>query len=1157
MSLIFVIVLIFSATFENPSVAWHFNTGADIRCSPVVANIDDKHPGSEIVIGNINGEVFCLSSEGSLIWNESFGSDYFLFCPTIADIDDDETPEVLIYSKTANGQGCVFCLNNDGSERWRFNTYNYRNWSGLTVANIDNLGNPEILVGSSDGNLYCLNSNGNTVWTYSTGGCITVPSVANIDGLETPEVIFGNMDEKLRCLDSKGNLKWETYLGFPTRGGGTAIADVDLDGEPEIIVNTNVYSGISYIWCIKNNGGMKWRKKILNNNSSGLSMAAVDDINNDSYPEIVIFSNCYNDLQDSIFALQDAGDSARIVWSTSAADWIGGSRTIPIICNLDGENSKEVIWMGTEYLRIYDGSYGNVIYENIDFQSPTAVEHPAVADIDGDGHAEIIATYRNTEIAVLECDEWVKCRDQFSSYTYHITNINDDLSVPRIEPNSWETHNSWLAQGFLPVGNIIVRPDQTDSILPDSTIDYTLMVTNNTDSSDVINISASGTKPEWTREIYDSAGLDTLTDTNSDGIPDIDSLAPDNTVNILVKITPPSDALYGDTDTTIVTGSLSSNPSIRDHARLITMVERLVAVNIEPASSDSIQPGETVRYYLWVRNEGNSTDCIDIIARSDWDISILGPSGEDTLTDTDGDDIQDVGDISPDESRGLFVDITPPYDVIIGEIDTTLVFAYSSIDTSVSDSVLLITKIYGDIGVIIEPDTSDSIYPGEMIEYQLYITNVGRYEDVIDIEATHTQQWDFSLLDTLNNQLYDTDGDGRIDVGSLSTEETASITFRITPPSFLQAGLEDSSVIYAISSLDTTITDSVLIFTKIRRIVDIELEPEVSIDSIAPLETTFYPFSVINFGNGDDTVDLFISDASPEWEYIIYDEGLAAGDHNNNTIPDVIIPMYGEKELNLKVIPPMVLVYMEDSIKLIGISSVKTSVKDSIHFITVITQSPSISIEPDIEDYIKTAEVKEYILTVSSGNIEDTVSLSLTPLPYGWGGALYYENDEIEDINGDGLLDLGCLSPLEERDITFKITAPQVIVDISNIDVETVVFAYSMLYPPLSDSAVIITHLRLGLDIYNYESPFKDKTVFVFSLPESGNLTIDIYNRVGERIRELISSRHFDRGIFTETWNGTNDYGEQVSPGVYIYVCEFENDEGGKDRVIKKTILLK
>ena len=245
---------------------------------------------------------------------------------------------------------------------------------------------------------------------------------------------------------------------------------------------------------------------------------------------------------------------------------------------------------------------------------------------------------------------------------------------------------------------IIIEPDQADSVLPDSTIDYSLWVINNTDYSDVINILPFGTGPGWQRVVCDSTGIDTLIDTNGDGVPDTDSIVPGDSISIIVKITPSSNALYGDRDTTIIRGCLAGDTTIRDSAVLITMVERVVLVDIEPDTSDSTHHGEDVKYYLWTKNEGNSIDCIDITAESNWHVRLLDCTGADTLTDTDNNGRQDVGSILPGDARSLFVSITPPLNALIGEVDTTTVYAKSSLDTTVTDSVLLITKIYGDIG---------------------------------------------------------------------------------------------------------------------------------------------------------------------------------------------------------------------------------------------------------------------------------------------------------------------------------------------------------------------------------------------------------------------------------------------------------------------------
>ena len=450
---------------RDPTVAWHYYLVAETWCSPAVADIDTSSPGSEIVIGTTGGVVFCLGSDGSLKW--TFTASGELFHPAIANIDDEGPPEVLIRADY------VYCLNSDGTERWSFDAGgSCHGAAGLTIANMDTVGHPEILVGGGRDSLYCLNYDGTLRWSYSTGGCVTSPAVANIDEQGTPEVIFGSNDGRVYCLDSDGNFRWSTELGGFL--DAVSVADVDLDWEAEIVAVGWTAAGPNMVYCLEKDGSLRWSAQLLSGGSAQVSMAAIDDINDDARPEIVVFSNCEDHTRDSLYALQDdesgANPSFRIVWAAWAADTIGGSATAPIIYDLDGDGDKDVTWEGTNYLRIYNGSDGSTLYENTDFCSRTGREHPAIADIDGDGHAEVVAIYNYEEIAVLESDTFPECRDQFSCYTYHITNINDDLTVPRIERNHWQTHNSWLAQGFLQVHDVgVVSIDSPpDMIKPDS-----------------------------------------------------------------------------------------------------------------------------------------------------------------------------------------------------------------------------------------------------------------------------------------------------------------------------------------------------------------------------------------------------------------------------------------------------------------------------------------------------------------------------------------------------------------------------------------------------------------------------------------------------------------------------------------------------------------
>ena len=85
----------------------------------------------------------------------------------------------------------------------------------------------------------------------------------------------------------------------------------------------------------------------------------------------------------------------------------------------------------------------------------------------------------------------------------------------------------------------------------------------------------------------------------------------------------------------------------------------------------------------------------------------------------------------------------------------------------------------------------------------------------------------------------------------------------------------------------------------------------------------------------------------------------------------------------------------------------------------------------------------------------------------------------------------------------------------------------------------------------NYPNPFNPTTQIRFDLPEMTDATITIYNMVGQAVRTFEMSS-LPSGFHTLTWNATNDFGQQVSAGVYFY--QLQSKEFVKTR---KMILLK
>lgn len=68
----------------------------------------------------------------------------------------------------------------------------------------------------------------------------------------------------------------------------------------------------------------------------------------------------------------------------------------------------------------------------------------------------------------------------------------------------------------------------------------------------------------------------------------------------------------------------------------------------------------------------------------------------------------------------------------------------------------------------------------------------------------------------------------------------------------------------------------------------------------------------------------------------------------------------------------------------------------------------------------------------------------------------------------------------------------------------------------------------------NYPNPFNPVTQIRYTLPQLANVQLKIYDILGREVKTLINSE-LPAGAYRVEWNGTNNYGTQVSSGMYIY----------------------
>jgi hypothetical protein len=75
--------------------------------------------------------------------------------------------------------------------------------------------------------------------------------------------------------------------------------------------------------------------------------------------------------------------------------------------------------------------------------------------------------------------------------------------------------------------------------------------------------------------------------------------------------------------------------------------------------------------------------------------------------------------------------------------------------------------------------------------------------------------------------------------------------------------------------------------------------------------------------------------------------------------------------------------------------------------------------------------------------------------------------------------------------------------------------------------------IKFSLD-ENYPNPFNPSTTLRFDLPNVSNATLTIFNMLGQKVKTF-NLQNRQAGSHSLKWNATNDYGDPVSAGIYLY----------------------
>ncbi len=257
----------------------------------------------------------------------------------------------------------------------------------------------------------------------------------DLDGV--PDIVTGSAIYDTDCKPKPG---WPNGQF----DGLVAVADFIGDSHPQIVVVSNGTVRLQN-WL----GKVLWGPiAIPGAIAKGGGPPTVADFDGDGHPEIGV-----------------AGLSSYTVFKPFAANPVLWSRTTQdksavtgsSVFDFENDGKAEVVYADECYLRVFSGPTGDILFETPN-PSSTTHNNPIVADVDRDGRAEIVVSTDSTGepscpwektqdlhafhgITVYKDlrDRWVGTRSIWNEHAYHVTNINDDGSVPWPEKRNWST----------------------------------------------------------------------------------------------------------------------------------------------------------------------------------------------------------------------------------------------------------------------------------------------------------------------------------------------------------------------------------------------------------------------------------------------------------------------------------------------------------------------------------------------------------------------------------------------------------------------------------------------------------------------------------------------------------------------------------------------
>jgi hypothetical protein len=369
--------------------------------------------------------------------------------PSAGDVDGDGHVEIA--APTSGGGVALF--DDEGAQLWRTDSgEGFSSWSPTLIANLDGQGDAEILR-----SLTVYDSAGDVLWSAENGlvgfvGQVSVVADVDLDGEQ--EVVTGNL-----ILNGADGGEEES---FPQLSDGfTAVADFDKSTpQPEIAV---VATDGTRIQTITGEIIFGPYDAVLGQSFFG-GPPVIGDFDNDGEAEfgsaggsayVVFDPDCTNDwARDGECA---SGNDDGVLWTKQTQDFSSGV-TGSSVFDFDFDGVNEVVYNDECFTRVYDGLTGDTRWIRTN-STATGFEYPIIADADGDGRTEIVvpandligscpndpdtgevfsgATYGLQVWRDVE-DRWAASRRIWNQHAYSVTNVLEGGGIPQAPENNWQ-----------------------------------------------------------------------------------------------------------------------------------------------------------------------------------------------------------------------------------------------------------------------------------------------------------------------------------------------------------------------------------------------------------------------------------------------------------------------------------------------------------------------------------------------------------------------------------------------------------------------------------------------------------------------------------------------------------------------------------------------